>query len=571
MWLVGVAGATHLAAYMSVPPAGGKRSTAEEKRPIGGSSVDKMAAAAPGAAATKQHGSASASRERLRSRSRDQMPGQATASEVHANPPSDATTEAPKAESSDDWMCLADLTAMLNALGETATRSLSSRVDTASETFLGDLLAGMYDALQSAQSDVLAAKVPFASYGRIKDAFEKLKSAFHDQLHELVRVELNEIHQLGSGELRQQQASMEEYFQQHFQSSIARFMEDRDSRLAAAQSRELEAKHEAARIFARSTGSEALIQKAEDQLRLSEDKESKATAKLEKLEAMIKYDQEEWERHMGAAMAKCTLKPRREGPQHLQGSLHWKRQQRSAGEQMMAHCASMNDSHGAQMAYLLGMYEDSKQRVSDSRKEEREEAAAQLAEKAELLETAREELRAGKAALEAALEEQRKVTAAEEEKVSQLKANASTIHRVAREVALVEYKKLEERMAAVEREREEANQRVSAKADEVHVAASGHRALEEKVRALEEQRQKDRATSQAQLAACVTALNAARAAAKNGAAARFHIRDPMLRICEPCLAVLAALSLALTSSNLTWLWWLRWVLLCCSACSTSRV
>ena len=166
--------------------------------------------------------------------------------------------------------------------------------------------------------------------------------------------------------------------------------------------------------------------------------------------------------------------------------------------------------------HLLAYYEEAKKRASETRKEERDEMQAEIAECAERMEKKQVEWQGQRQRLADEIELEKKAKLDFEDQLNQMKANAATIHKVAKDAASIDVKKLEGRLGDAQKDIDSLKQQLQAKIAELKAMADSRDAAEKKVLAKEQHRQDDYAVMQAKLATCVAALNAARAAARNG-------------------------------------------------------
>ena len=131
------------------------------------------------------------------------------------------------------------------------------------------------------------------------------------------------------------------------------------------------------------------------------------------------------------------LRPKKDPVLQDPATFVFRRQQRTAGEQLMADIKDIK-GFGAKLAKVVGMYEESKAATAANRKTEKEEAAAAIAEiKSEMegLEERRAQLVADWEARIAALSKEKKE---EEGKVAALNEKVKTIGTVVRDAAKAE-------------------------------------------------------------------------------------------------------------------------------------
>ena len=141
---------------------------------------------------------------------------------------------------------------------------------------------------------------------------------------------------------------------------------------------------------------------------------------------------------------------------------------------------------------------------------------AELAECGERMEKKQEEWKEQKQRLLDEIELEKKAKLDFEDQLSQMKTNAATIHKVAKDAASIDVKKLEGKLAEAQASIDTLKQQLLAKTHDLKAMENSRDAAESRVLEKEKHRQDDYAVMQAKLATCVAALNAARAAAKNG-------------------------------------------------------
>ena len=192
------------------------------------------------------------------------------------------------------------------------------------EQFLTDLSLMM----SAAQAEVIAAKVPIGSYGRVKDSFVALGQRIHEATTLLVAAELESVCGTASASVSKQVAALKAWFESRAEEQIAAVIADRDTQLAASAEREREAQASYQRLVARREGSDELLEKSEQALRACEQKLLKATSKAEKLEETVSAMERAADEPLTDALAGCTLKATKEKATQDPTTGVWKRRQR---------------------------------------------------------------------------------------------------------------------------------------------------------------------------------------------------------------------------------------------------
>ena len=202
------------------------------------------------------------------------------------------------------------------ASGESMSRRVSrERVD-----HMASFCANLREAVGSAQADVLAAKLPIASYGRVKDSFAKLEAHLTSAVVELVEIETFALKEASKAALQKQREEMEAACKAEVASKVGAVSEGRDQAVAAAdgarteaeaRTREANERYEA--LVKRRDGAQDLVEAGEANLLACEEKLEKAIARGDKLEAKaVKFEgritaaQEEWDNQLVEAMKGCT-------------------------------------------------------------------------------------------------------------------------------------------------------------------------------------------------------------------------------------------------------------------------
>ena len=252
-------------------------------------------------------------------------------------------------------------------------RTPSKRV----ELFLAELITMM----SAAQAEVIAAKVPIGSYGRVKDTFRTLGERIHEATARLVAAELESLCDTNRTTVSAQVADLRDWFGSKAHERITALAAERDAVLAASEEREREARASYQRLVARREGSDELLEKSEQALRVCEqkllkekDKAQKLQETLSALEASMSEDN-----RLTDALAGCTLKAKKEAAVQDPTTGGWKRRQRTAAAQIAEQLDACN-SVGAKVKRLAAIYEEERARASEEHKRGQDRMEVALAE-----------------------------------------------------------------------------------------------------------------------------------------------------------------------------------------------
>lgn len=405
--------------------------------------------------------------------------------------------------------------AQIHSFDAKPAETIKETLDVNGKQYLDVFLKAMDDSSGLAQSEVLAAKVPMGCYGRVKEAFDRHKLQVNTTAKDSLKTALKEICDAAIGSLAAQRNDLRVMFDEQLKLSLDEIAKDRDERVAAAEAVTKEAKQEVQRVLYRSSSSEAIISKCEQTLKQNEEKLDKQSKKLNSLEEKIKKEVADWESNLKDSLSLCTLKPKKDTAAQDPSSFLWKRAQRSVGDQLMKAIDQL-ESYGEKLSYIVAAYEDAKRRASDSRKDDKEEAAAELELHAEAAKKRELVWVEERQQLEQQIEELKGVTADEEQQIQALKDKSSTIHQVAKDAARVQIVKLEGEMATLKAELKELQGRIETKDAEVKVVADSRVALEESLREAEKAHRAEHEALQMKLNTCITALRASQSASRNG-------------------------------------------------------
>lgn len=167
--------------------------------------------------------------------------------------------------------------------------------------------------------------------------------------------------------------------------------------------------------------------------------------------------------------------------------------------------------------YLISAYEDAKSAVSDARKAERDNAAEALEKKLEEQQLKAKEWHQERDRLKHAIEEAR--SAGNEQLNEQLlrQETQENESKVGQDRLYSNFKRAESEVAATKAELVSVKKELSSFKAKLQAMTEARDAMEAKLHAAEQLKADEAAAAQTKYAACLSALNAARSAAKHGA------------------------------------------------------
>lgn len=168
--------------------------------------------------------------------------------------------------------------------------------------FLETFLEYVVEVFDECQREVLAAKVPLASFGRVHSALTEAKSQLSGGAQELLEVEFAQLRSGALESLKAQREAIEGRHEALIQARLQPIVAEAESRVAEAGRRQAEVAAEAERLQSRYSKPEALIAKLEAEL-------SKATEQVATLQARVTAFEEDWHTAYPQALAASTLPP----------------------------------------------------------------------------------------------------------------------------------------------------------------------------------------------------------------------------------------------------------------------
>ena len=168
--------------------------------------------------------------------------------------------------------------------------------------FLATFRDYVVDIVDKCQKEVLAAKVPLASYGRVHTALNDVKSQLEGSAQDLLVEEFAQLRTGALESLKAQRDEIEASNEARFQSTVDPIQAAADARVAEAEAKQAAATAEAERLQAAYSEPEDLIHRLQEEL-------AAATARAAQLEARVKAYEEDWAAAYPQALAASTLVP----------------------------------------------------------------------------------------------------------------------------------------------------------------------------------------------------------------------------------------------------------------------
>lgn len=168
--------------------------------------------------------------------------------------------------------------------------------------FLGTFQDFVMEIVSGCESEVLAAKVPLSSYGRVHSALEEVKSLLTVTAQEHLAVEFAQL-RIGTLEcLKAQKDDIEARHKTRHQIAVESIQSDAKSRIAAAEQMQAAAVAESERLKARFEQPEVLMSKLEKELSMANDE-------ITTLKARMSTMQSDWKDAYPRALARSTATP----------------------------------------------------------------------------------------------------------------------------------------------------------------------------------------------------------------------------------------------------------------------
>ena len=168
--------------------------------------------------------------------------------------------------------------------------------------FLSTFHEFIVDIVDNCQREVLAAKVPLTSYGRVHSALEEVKKKLTGSAQELLTAEFTQLRTGALESLNAQREAIETRNKANMQSEMDPILSSADERVADAQAKQAEAEAKAERLQERFSAPDALMTKLEEDLVQATDRIAQIQAKLNAVEG-------DWGTSYPEALAECTVPP----------------------------------------------------------------------------------------------------------------------------------------------------------------------------------------------------------------------------------------------------------------------
>lgn len=377
----------------------------------------------------------------------------------------------PRRSPSHDWDHLqwqATRTRRQSLLTDEGTEvDLEKALSHANEHFLIAYFDELRQSVDATCKEVIAAKVPLSSYGRVRDALENLRKSLNGRAKELLTQELDELRKVALGLASTEKAKLQ--VAQSAEAAGEAKVEELSQELKAATEAKVAAEAALKYISERSAAPLAAIQKAEDSIAATERKLSTAKTKISKLEEQARESHDEWESHLIECLRKCSIQMK--GGQENALADPRKKDFGAAAIYFDNAIAKIGGGFGAKLAYLVGKYEEAKEAAVGKRVEERKLATQALAQRDEQIKAALEakeeavqkaqgRWQAEKNRLESALKEAVDTLDARTEEMGELKASrvpTAKFHQVEGELATAQTA-----LASVQKELDDTTARLDA-------------------------------------------------------------------------------------------------------------
>ena len=377
------------------------------------------------------------------------------------------------------------------------------------EERLRDLLTAVSATMETASKELMtSAKIPVASFGRVKDVVDKLKAQQVETIALAWKAEQTELRTAAAEKLDAVQSEVGSVFQKQFADMERKLKAERDQQIEEANKELKQLRKDHKELKDRSEGSEDLLAKGELAVNAEKAKVEVLEVQVKKLEENVVRNKEAWAAALSEILASCTLEPDKQEEKVQDNSRMWRAKQKTTAELLRSEvdkCKTAED----QLRCMMTKYEDAKVVAEELLVVERKAIIEEHKKQAQAEERFKVELKA----VEDKVSEVQKLLEAEEARSLGFQNQLTSIHKTAKQEARDETKEIEtelnEKVVAIETELNEksvALEKVTAKLTETqkqfttYVESSGlllHR-------------------EQAKLATAVAHLKSAQAAQKNG-------------------------------------------------------
>ena len=266
------------------------------------------------------------------------------------------------------------LSAPVLADGSDGTIDLEEALAQANVRFLAVYFDEMKASVDATCKEVIAAKVPLASYGRVRDALHGLGKSLNERAKELLTQELAELERVAVMFVNAKTAELQD--EKNSNATLRKKVETLTTDAEEAWAARDAANKEMSEMADRIKDPQKAIQKAQDAVDAMERKMSKAHEKVHELQEQIRLSEEEWETNLIHCLKKNTFK--------MKGSVeNPSKDPRKANFGPSAihfdiALSKLDGGHGVRLAYLVSKYEEAKASQKDKLNEEREEARVAL-------------------------------------------------------------------------------------------------------------------------------------------------------------------------------------------------
>lgn len=165
------------------------------------------------------------------------------------------------------------------------------------------------ETLAACQAEVLAAKVPLESYGRVHSALDAVKKKLTGTAQELLTVEFAQLRTTTIESIKAQKSQLEAGFQAGLQFKVETLTSDVHKRMTEALQKKDDAEREVERLVARSSKPEIFITKLESQLATKEDKLQRSEDKAQRFEMKLNKYEQDWHHNYPKVLEICSLPP----------------------------------------------------------------------------------------------------------------------------------------------------------------------------------------------------------------------------------------------------------------------
>ena len=168
--------------------------------------------------------------------------------------------------------------------------------------FLSTFQEFVIEIMDSCQKEVLAAKVPLASYGRVHTALNDVKEQLTGTAQKLLTSEFSQLRTGALESLKAQREAIEARHRAKFQAVVEPIRSEADRRVAEAERNVAAAEAEAARLQSLYSSPEAVIAQLQNEL-------SAANSRAAELESRVKAYEDDWSATYPKVLATCSVEP----------------------------------------------------------------------------------------------------------------------------------------------------------------------------------------------------------------------------------------------------------------------